>query len=68
VGRNKRKLKVDDKVKYTIPEDIEREWTVSSLFPVVEGIMACLCRPDPEKKRGIDRCNADSAKCKLVKS
>lgn len=62
MGR-KRKLKVGDKVLYTLPRgtpnDEEHEWTITSTFPVVGGTMACLTRPDADKKRKVDRCNAE---------
>jgi hypothetical protein len=52
-------------VLYTIPggrpQDVEYEWTITSMFPVVDGHIACLSRPDPEKKLKVDRCNAEVA-------
>ena len=61
MGRNKdrTKLKVGDKVRYTILGDIERESEITHTFPVSGGTMACLSRPDPEKKLKVDRCNAE---------
>lgn len=67
MGRRKTrpKLKVGDKVLYTIPggrpQDVEHEWKITYMFPVVGGTMACLTRPqdDPEKKLKVDRCNAE---------
>jgi hypothetical protein len=71
VGRSrKRKLKVGDKVLYTIPggrpQDVEHEWEITHTFPVVGGTMACLSRPDPEKRLKVDRCNAEIADLVLV--
>ncbi len=59
----RRKLKIGDKVLYTIlgkrPGDVEHEWEITHMFPVAGGTMACLTRPDTEKKSKVDRCNAD---------
>ena len=66
MGRRKN-LKKGDKVRYTIPGDIDREWAVVSTFPVVDGTMLCLSRPDEEKRLKVDRCNAEEINCVLVK-
>lgn len=71
-SRKRTKLKVGDKVLYTIPggrsQDVEHEWEITHTFPVVGGVMACLTRPqdDPEKKSKVDRCNAEVANLVLV--
>ncbi len=63
-------LKVGDKVLYTIPggraQDVEHEWEITHMFPVVGGTMASLRRPDPEKKLKVDRCNAEVDNLVLV--
>ena len=72
MGDNKRKLKVGDKVLYTIPggrtQDVEHEWKITYMFPVIGDTMACLTRPqdDPEKRSKVDRCNAGVADLVLV--
>lgn len=75
MGRRKSipKLKVGNKVLYTIPggraQDVEHEWEITHMFPVVGGTMASLTRPqdDPEKKLKVDRCNAEIANLVLVR-
>ena len=65
MGSKRGKLRVGSKVLYTIPggrpQDVEHEWRITFMFPVVGGTMACLTRPqdDPEKKSKVDRCNAE---------
>ncbi len=61
-------MKVGDKVLYTIPEDIEREWTIARIWDThTEGLVADLQRDDDSKKLGIDRCSAMVVKLVLLK-
>ena len=59
-------LKIGDKVSYTILGDVEREWTIAATFAVSGGTVACLSRPDEEKKLKVDRCNAEISDCTLI--
>ena len=62
---SKKTFKVGDKVRYTIVGSIEYEWEVTSTFPVSDGTVLCLSRPDESKKLKVDRCNAPASLCLL---
>jgi hypothetical protein len=73
VGRKRTKLRIGDKVLYTIPggrlQDVEHEWEITSMFSVVGGTMACLSRTyidDESPKKKIDRCNAEIDSLQLI--
>lgn len=64
---DKKPMKVGDRVLYTIPEDIEREWTITYIWDThTEGLVVCLSRPDESKKLRIDRCSTGIVNLELL--
>lgn len=63
-----KKIKIGDKVLYTIVGSIEYTWEVMSTFQVSDGTVLCLSRPEETTKLGVDRCNAQESRCLLKKT
>lgn len=63
-----KKIKIGDKVLYTILGQVEYVWEVTSTFAVSDGTVLCLSRPDETTKLKVDRCNAIEEDCLLQES